>query len=54
MASAPVRIPVLRYPNLGQWVHNGGRMLVIGQAAHPLPVGQAPCVDFILLIDVYI
>ena len=38
LASPPVCIPVLDYPDLEQWVHEGGRMLLVGQAAHPLPV----------------
>lgn len=31
-------MPVISYPDLDDWVHESGRMVVIGEAAHPLPV----------------
>ncbi|KAF8224334.1 FAD/NAD(P)-binding domain-containing protein [Tricholoma matsutake] len=37
LARPPVCVPVVKYPHLEEWVHDSGRMLVIGQAAHPLP-----------------
>lgn len=40
LARPPVCVPVVKYPHLEEWVHDSGRMLVIGQAAHPLPVSS--------------
>lgn len=35
-ASGPVKI----VPQLDNWVHHGDRVLLVGEAAHPLPVGS--------------
>ncbi|KAI6112191.1 hypothetical protein EV401DRAFT_2058917 [Pisolithus croceorrhizus] len=32
--------PVKIVPQLDNWVHHGGRVIMVGQAAHPLPVGS--------------
>ncbi|KAH0833402.1 hypothetical protein J3R83DRAFT_12508 [Lanmaoa asiatica] len=40
LAKSPARIPVKIIPPLENWVHRGGRVLVIGDAAHPLPAGS--------------
>ncbi|KAF9231523.1 hypothetical protein BU15DRAFT_90889 [Melanogaster broomeanus] len=39
-ASSPARIQVKIVPPLENWVHRNGRILVIGEAAHPLPAGS--------------
>lgn len=32
------RVPINVYEDLDEWVHESGKLLVIGQAAHPIPV----------------
>jgi 2-polyprenyl-6-methoxyphenol hydroxylase-like FAD-dependent oxidoreductase len=39
LAAPPAQLAVKDYPVLENWVHDSGRMVVIGEAAHPLPVG---------------
>ncbi|KAH9851478.1 FAD/NAD-P-binding domain-containing protein [Lenzites betulinus] len=33
-------LPMANRPNLDEWVHPEGRIVVLGEAAHPLPVGS--------------
>lgn len=37
-AAPPICVPVVEHPELEDWVHDSGRLVVIGEAAHPLPV----------------
>ncbi|KAF5379737.1 hypothetical protein D9615_005787 [Tricholomella constricta] len=39
LARPPICVPALDYPELEDWVHDSGRMVVIGEAAHPHPPG---------------
>lgn len=39
-ADPAVRIPIREYTNVENWVHKDGRMVIIGQAAHPFPPGS--------------
>ncbi|KAF8071524.1 hypothetical protein FPV67DRAFT_878307 [Lyophyllum atratum] len=39
LAATPVCVPVTEYPDLEELVHDSGRMVVIGEAAHPMPPG---------------
>ncbi|KAG5651418.1 hypothetical protein H0H81_008726 [Sphagnurus paluster] len=39
LAAPPVCIPVTDFPELEDWVHESGNMVLIGEAAHPLPPG---------------
>ncbi|KAI0818461.1 FAD/NAD-P-binding domain-containing protein [Trametes gibbosa] len=39
-AQQVTNIPMARRPNLDEWVHPDGRLVVLGEAAHPLPVGS--------------
>ena len=32
------RVPINVYEDLDEWVHESGKLLVIGQAAHPIAV----------------
>ncbi|KAI0722415.1 FAD/NAD(P)-binding domain-containing protein [Fomitopsis betulina] len=34
------RVPINVYEDLDEWVHESGKLLVIGQAAHPIPAGS--------------
>ena len=34
----PLCVPVLEYPELEDWVHDSGRLIVLGDAAHPMTV----------------
>lgn len=34
----PVCVPVFEYPELEEWVHESGRLIVLGDAAHPMTV----------------
>ena len=34
------RVPINAYEDLDEWVHESGRLLVIGQAAHPIAVSR--------------
>lgn len=36
--AAPKRIKVVERANLEDWVHDSGRMVLVGDAAHPYPV----------------
>ncbi|TFK18772.1 FAD/NAD(P)-binding domain-containing protein [Coprinopsis marcescibilis] len=38
-AAAPACVPVSRYPEPEDWVHDSGRLVLIGEAVHPLPPG---------------
>ena len=38
LARPPVCVPKIDHPGLENWVEDSGRMVVIGEAAHPLPV----------------
>ncbi|KAI0833807.1 FAD/NAD-P-binding domain-containing protein [Trametes gibbosa] len=38
-ARTAVRIPVRSHEDLEDWVHNDGRLVLIGEAAHPFPPG---------------
>ncbi|OCH90236.1 FAD/NAD-P-binding domain-containing protein, partial [Obba rivulosa] len=40
LASFVARVPVVHRPHLEDWVHRGGKLIVIGQAAHPLLPGS--------------
>ncbi|KAI9460294.1 hypothetical protein HD554DRAFT_2294757 [Boletus coccyginus] len=40
LAKSPARVQVKIAPPLENWVHHSGRVVVIGEAAHPLPVGS--------------
>ncbi|KAH7918240.1 FAD/NAD(P)-binding domain-containing protein [Leucogyrophana mollusca] len=40
MGSPPVRVPTKNVPPIEDWVHDEGRMVMIGEAAHPLPAGS--------------
>ena len=40
LAKPPVCLPIVEHPNLDEWVHESGRLAVIGQAAHSLPVSS--------------
>ncbi|KAF8872574.1 hypothetical protein BD779DRAFT_331964 [Infundibulicybe gibba] len=40
IANQPICVPLKDYPELEDWVHESGRMVVIGEAAHPLPPGS--------------
>ncbi|KAF9459027.1 hypothetical protein BDZ94DRAFT_1062733 [Collybia nuda] len=40
LADPPTQVPLDEYPELDNWVHEGGRLVVIGEAAHPLPSGS--------------
>lgn len=40
LASPPTCVSVKKYPELEDWVHESGHMVVIGEAAHPIPVGS--------------
>ncbi|KAJ3533645.1 hypothetical protein NMY22_g7250 [Coprinellus aureogranulatus] len=44
----PVCVPVLEYRELEEWVHDSGRLIVLGDAAHPMPPGgiQAAAMAF--------
>jgi hypothetical protein len=41
LATQPRSLPMQTYVELEDWVHDSGRMVLIGEAAHPLPVRQA-------------
>ena len=34
------RVPINVYEDLDEWVHESGKLLVIGQAAHPIAVSR--------------
>jgi salicylate hydroxylase len=38
LATPPKAVPMKNYEALEDWVHDSGRMVLIGEAAHPLPV----------------
>jgi salicylate hydroxylase len=38
LATPPACIPIRDVPALDNWVHESGRMVLVGEAAHPLPV----------------
>jgi hypothetical protein len=38
LATPPALLAVKEEPVLENWVHDSGRMVVIGEAAHPIPV----------------
>jgi len=38
LATPPKSMPMKNYEELEDWVHDSGRMVLIGEAAHPLPV----------------
>ncbi|KAF8071521.1 hypothetical protein FPV67DRAFT_878314 [Lyophyllum atratum] len=40
LASKATRTTVRTYPDLEDWVHESGRLMVVGEAAHPLPPGS--------------
>lgn len=40
LAAAPARLRVIEQGELEDWVHNDGRLLLIGEAAHTLPPGS--------------
>ncbi|RDB26397.1 6-hydroxynicotinate 3-monooxygenase [Hypsizygus marmoreus] len=40
LANKPTCVNVRTFPTLEQWVHAAGRMVLIGEAAHPLPPGS--------------
>ncbi|KAF8442090.1 hypothetical protein L210DRAFT_3477716 [Boletus edulis BED1] len=40
LAKSPARVQVKIIPPLANWVHPSGRVLIIGEAAHPLPAGS--------------
>ncbi|OBZ66109.1 3-hydroxybenzoate 6-hydroxylase 1 [Grifola frondosa] len=40
LASSVASVPMYEKPHLNDWVHPNGRLLVIGEAAHPLPPGS--------------
>jgi len=40
LAKRPARVQVKFMPPLENWVHSSGRVVVIGEAAHPLPAGS--------------
>lgn len=44
LASPPTCVSIEEYPLLEEWVHESGRLVVIGEAAHPLPVRKIYCV----------
>ncbi|KAH6880181.1 hypothetical protein BKA70DRAFT_1473484 [Coprinopsis sp. MPI-PUGE-AT-0042] len=39
LAAQPTCVPMKKYADLDDWVHESGRMLVIGEAVHPIPPG---------------
>ncbi|KAF9459024.1 hypothetical protein BDZ94DRAFT_1062718 [Collybia nuda] len=39
-AAPPVCVPIIEHPELEDWVDDSGRLVVIGEAAHPLPPGS--------------
>ncbi|GLB44757.1 putative FAD binding domain containing protein [Lyophyllum shimeji] len=39
LAKPPICVPVTDFPDLEDWVHDSGRMVIIGEAAHPMPPG---------------
>ncbi|KAJ7035284.1 hypothetical protein C8F04DRAFT_535171 [Mycena alexandri] len=40
MISSPRRYPIFDHPALDEWVDGSGRFVVVGSAAHPIPVGS--------------
>ncbi|KAF8650592.1 hypothetical protein AX16_005177 [Volvariella volvacea WC 439] len=39
LSQSPVCVNVREYEDLEDWVHDSGRLIIIGEAAHPLPAG---------------
>ncbi|RXW19363.1 hypothetical protein EST38_g6500 [Candolleomyces aberdarensis] len=35
----PACLPIMSFPELEDWVHDSGRLIVVGDAAHPIPAG---------------
>jgi len=38
LAATPARVQVKMVPPMEDWVDENGRLVIIGEAAHPLPV----------------
>jgi hypothetical protein len=51
LALSPTCLSVDEYSQLEEWVHEDGRVVVIGDAAHPLPVRKVHCATCDSLFD---
>jgi hypothetical protein len=52
LAATPARVQVKMVPPIEDWVDEHGRMVIIGEAAHPLPVcyNSDPGITYVLTI----